>query len=86
MSYSQMLVDLLGLPVFAQQVPQDTHATDPQDLGGHTSVGCSLALAMAHVTTLATGQGILADSSAGVHLDRLADNETILDQLADILT
>lgn len=84
--YSQVLVYLLGLPVLAQQVPQHTHAADPQDLGGHTSIGRSLALAMAHVATLATGQGILADTSTGVHLDRLADNETILDQLADVLT
>ena len=84
--HSQVLVDLLGLPVLAQQVPQHTHAADPQDLGGHTSIGRSLALAVAHVATLATGQGILADTSTGVHLDRLADNETILDQLADVLT
>ena len=81
-----MLVDLLCLAVLAQQVPEHPHAPDPQDLDRHTGVGRSLALAMAHVTALATSLGILAHAGTGVDLDGLADDQTILDQLADVLT
>ena len=34
---SQVLIDLLGLPVLPQQVPQNPHTADPQDLDGHAA-------------------------------------------------
>lgn len=37
-------VNLLRLPVAAQQTTQDPHATHPAQLLGHTSVGCTLSL------------------------------------------
>lgn len=37
-------VNLLGLPVAAQQTAQDPHAAHPAQLLGHTSVGCTLSL------------------------------------------
>ena len=81
-----MLVNLLCFSVFAEQVPQHSHAPDPQDFGRHTSVGCTLPLSGTHVTTLAASQSILPDTSAGVDLDGLTDDQTILDQLTDSLT
>lgn len=38
------------------------------------------------MTSLATGLGILSDTGTRVDGHRLADDETILDQLADMLT
>lgn len=37
-------VDLLGLPVAAEQTTQDPHAAHPAQLLGHTGVGRTLSL------------------------------------------
>ena len=41
---------------------------------------------IAHVSSLATSKGVLAASGTRMHSDRLADDETILNQLPDLLT
>lgn len=40
----QMVVNLLLLAVLAEQTTEDTGATDPDDLDGHTRVGGTLSL------------------------------------------
>lgn len=80
-----MLVNLLALPVLAQQTTQNSHAADPEDLGGHAGVGGTLPLAQAHVASLTASQSILAHAGTGVHLAWLLDDQTILHQLADVL-
>lgn len=55
------------------------------NLLGHTRVGCALPLAEAHVTALPACLLVLADTSAGVDIRGLLDDEAILDQLADVL-
>lgn len=45
-------VNLLGLPVAAQQTTQDPHATHPAQLLRHTSVGCTLSLTCGEHTGL----------------------------------
>uniref|UniRef100_A0A2M4C1L6 Uncharacterized protein n=1 Tax=Anopheles marajoara TaxID=58244 RepID=A0A2M4C1L6_9DIPT len=80
-----MAIDLLRLPVLLQQTAQHTHAVHPQQLLGHTGVRRTLPLAISTVTTLAAGDRVLADAIARVHHHRLLDDQTILDQFADVL-
>ena len=81
-----MLVDLLRLAVALQEPSEDAHPTYPNDLEGHTSVRCTLSLAGARVAALAAGDRILADPRTRVNGDWLADDQTVLDQLADVLS
>lgn len=85
-SYSQVLVDLLGFPVLFEESPEHSHSPDPDNLLGHTSVGGTLPLARTAVTSLAAGLGILADTGARVHRHGLTDDQTVLDELANVLT
>lgn len=82
----QMTIDLLAVAVLLQQTTEHTLALHPQQLGGHTSVRCTLALTETAMATLAAGLGVLAHTIAGVNHDRLLDDQTILDQFADVLT
>jgi len=82
----QMLVDLLGLAVTLEESAEDPHTSDPDDLLRHTRVGRSLSLPGACVTALPTSQCILAHARPRVHCHRLADDQTVLDQLANVLT
>merc|ERR1712215_221352 len=81
----QVAVDLLSLAVLLQETTQHPHAPHPKDLHGHTSVGRTLALSGASVSALAASDRVLAHTSTRVHSDGLADDEAILDQLADVL-
>jgi len=74
-----------GLPVLLEKSPQDSHPPDPDDFRWHTGVGCTLALTTSTVTTFPTSLGILANPSPGMYSHWLADDQTILDQLADVL-
>jgi len=47
-----VLVDLLGLTVLVEETAEHTDAADPNDLGGHTGIGRTLALTSAAVATL----------------------------------
>lgn len=82
----QMTIDFLAVAVLLQQTAEHTLALHPHKLGGHTSVRCTLALTETAVATLATCLGVLAHTIAGMHHDRLLDDQTILDQFADVLT
>jgi len=82
----QVFVDLLSLAVAHQQAAQDTHAPDPDDLLRHTRVGRTLSLARPRVATLAPRLRILAHTRARVHGHRFADDQTVLDELANVLT
>lgn len=81
----EMAIDLLGLAVLLQQTTKDAHASHPQEFDGHASVGCSLTLSVAAVTALSASDGVLANAETRVHNDGLLDDQTILDQLADVL-
>ena len=81
----QVTVDLLRVTVLLQQTTQHSHALHPQELDRHTGIGRTLALAETTVTSLAARLSVLAHTVAGVHHDGLLDDQTILDQLADVL-
>jgi len=81
-----VLVDLLRLAVTHEKSAEHTHTTDPNHLLGHTGVRGTLSLSSAGVTTLSASHSILAHASARVHSDWLADDQTVLDQFANVLT
>jgi hypothetical protein len=81
-----MTINLLGLAVLLQETTKDTHASHPEEFHGHSRVRCTLALSVATVTTLAASNGVFADAESTVDNDGLLDDETILDQLANVLT
>jgi len=82
----QMLVYLLSLSVTLEQPAEHAHAADPDDFLWHASVCRTLSLAGARVTSLPARQSILAHARPRVHGNRLADDQTVLDQLANVLT
>lgn len=82
----QMTIDLLAVAILLQQATQHTLPLHPQQLGGHTSICCTLALTKATVTALTACFGVLAHTVAGMHHDGLLDDQTILDQFAYVLT
>lgn len=81
----QVTVDLLVVAVLLQQATQNALTLHPQVLDGHTGVRCTLALTETTVTALATRLGVLAHAVTRVHDHGLLDDQTILDQLADVL-
>lgn len=80
-----MLVNLLVIPVSLEESPENSHPSDPDDLLWHTSVGSTLPLTSSGVPALATSDHVLADPSPGMDSHWLSDDETILDQLSDVL-
>lgn len=81
----QVTINLLGFAVFLQQATENSHASHPQELHWHTSVCCTLALSIAAVTSLSASDGVLANAETRVHDNGLLDDQTILDQFADVL-
>ena len=61
-SVVDVLVDLLGVTVLAEQASQNADSAHPQDVGGHTGIAGTLSLTSASVTTYAN----LAVSTSGV--------------------
>lgn len=81
----QVSVDLLVVAVLLQQATQHTLPLHPQVFDGHTGICCTLALTETTVATLAACLGVLAHAITRVHDDGLLDDQTVLDQLADVL-
>ena len=80
-----MLVDLASLTVLSQQSTEHTNATHPEKLLGDTGVHGTTTLSVTSV--VATGLGVVTNmhTSAGVHQLVLAHNQTVLDELTDVL-
>lgn len=81
----EVLVDLGGLAVLAQQTAEDAHAADPNNLGGEASLAGTTALTSAGVTALGLGLIALVNASARVDGVGLADHIAVLDELANVL-
>ena len=80
-----VLADLFGVTVLDQEASEDSLAAHPQDLDGHTGVLGTLSLAVALVSALALGLVHALAAGAGVHLNLLAHDQTVLHQLANVL-
>lgn len=79
----EVLVDLASGTVADEETTQNTHAAHPEEGAGLTSLLGTLTLTQTAVTTDPAGQVELAGTGAGVHGHGLADDEAILDELAD---
>jgi hypothetical protein len=79
----QVLVDLSAGTVLDEETAEDTETAHPENLGGHASVGSTLALTVATVAAFAAGEVELTGSGPRVHRHGLADDEAIGDELAD---
>jgi hypothetical protein len=82
----QVLVDFASLSVLAKETTEDTHAAHPKDLTGHTGISSTLTLTVTHVATSTLSSSMLANTETGVGNLGLADDQTILDKLANVLT
>ena len=78
-------VNLVGFTVLFEQAAKNADAADPQNFEWHARIGGTLALTLARVAALGFGLIAGTDAAAGVHDLRLANDETIFVQLADIL-
>ena len=80
-----VLVDLASLTVLSQQSAEHTNAAHPEELLGDTSVHGTMALTVTGVVTAALGLMAQIHTSAGVHHHMLANDHTVLHELADAL-
>lgn len=61
-----VLVDLAGLTVLLQQSPQNSHPSEPLDLGRHTGLGGTLSLTETSVSAGTLGGGVLPSTRTRV--------------------
>ena len=81
-----ILGDLLGLSVLTEKSTEDSLATHPKDLNGHTGVLGTLSLTETGVSSLSLGLVHSLATRARVHMDGSLDDETIAVELADVLS
>ena len=79
-----VFVDFLGIPIFFQKPAQDARASHPQNGLRHAGIFRSVSLTSASVSAFALSDEAAAHTIAGVDHGRLPDNETVLNQFADI--
>lgn len=82
----QVLVDLLLSAVLLQKATENAETTNPEELGGRAGVGGTLSLTQTGVAAQQLRSVSLSNAEARVHLDRLTDDDTVLEKLADSLT
>ena len=69
----------------AEQTTENAHASHPEQLLRHAGILRTLPLTVPGVTALPSDLGVLANAGSGVDGDRLLDDQTFVDQLADVL-
>ena len=84
-SVVHLAINLLLLSVSAEQATENAETAHPEDLLGHTGVSGSLSLTGALMATLALGFGPLLASGARVRCDVLSHDQSVLDQLPNVL-
>ena len=80
-----VLVDLLLLSVLGQKSSEDTLASHPQELDGHTGVGGTESLTGTSVSALSSSFGVGSCPGARVHNGGLLDDQTILDESSHLM-
>ena len=81
-----MMINVLGLPVLAQQSPQNTHAADPDGFLWHTSIGTTFPLAIPPMSALAPCFISVTYTSTTMYNLGLFDDQFIFDKFSDVLT
>ena len=82
----QMLVNLASLSVLPQKSPQNTLATHPLHLRGHTSLRGTLPFTRTSVPTLPLGGKKLPRAGTGMHGGGLDNNPAVLDEFLNMRT
>ena len=85
-SVVHLAVNFLLVTIPAEKATEDTQAAHPDDLLGHTSIPGTLSLTLALMATLALGLSPLLAAGAGVSGHVLSHDQTVLDQLPNVLT
>lgn len=79
----QVLVDLLLGTVLLEKTAEDAETTNPEELGRRAGIGGTLSLTQTIVAAQQLRGMSLSNAETRVHLDRLTDDDTILEKLAD---
>lgn len=79
-------VNLSRITQVAQHAAENAHATDPDQLGGHASLASTATLTNTAVTALALGFNHETNTETRVHLLRLLDQQSVVNELAHCLT
>jgi len=79
----EVLVDLAGGTVLDEKTAEDTEAAHPEDLAWHTSIRSTLPLTETSVSANSSGGSQGSGTGTRVHGNGLANDEAILDELAD---
>ena len=85
-SVVHLAVNLLLVTIPTEKATKDTKAAHPDDLLRHTSIPSTLSLTLALMATLALGLSPLLAAGAGVGGHVLSHDQTVLDQLSNVLT
>ena len=81
-----VVIDLSLFAILAKESTENSLSSDPEDLGGHTSLSGTSALAWTSVSSLTLSFEVQSNSGARVDSDGLLDDQAILDELSDSLS
>jgi len=81
----EMLIELLVVAILLQKTAQNTHAAHPKDFLRHTGISRTKTLADTTMPALATLFGIAPAAESRVDGNWLANDQAVLDELADCL-
>jgi hypothetical protein len=83
---SQVLINFLCLSVFSKETSQNSHSANPDNLGRHSGLSRTVSFSCSSMAALSLGSQILSNSGSRVDGLRLFDDETILDELSNVLS
>ena len=81
-----MMINLVGLPVLAQQSPQNTYAANPDGFLWHTTIGSTFPLAIPPMSVLPPCFISVTYTSTTMFNLGLFDDQFIFDKFSDVLT
>ena len=79
------LVKLVSLAIFGKETTENAHASDPNELHGHTCVSSTLSLTSTGMTTFSTGFNIQSCACPRMNSDRFSDDQTVLDETSNLV-
>ena len=82
----KILANLLGISILAEQTSEDSLTSHPQDLLWHTGILGTLSLTMTLMSALSLGLLVSLNARARVHVHLSSHDQTILEQLSDVLS
>jgi len=80
-----VLIKLVSLAIFGKETTENAHASDPNELHGHTCVSSTLSLTSTGMTTFSTGFNIQSCACPRMNSDRFSDDQTVLDETSNLV-